>query len=167
MPVLIREEMTVDCAAIRDLTKAAFASVEHSSQTEAEIIEALRIAGALTLSLVAIEDGDVIGHIAFSPVLVDGTNVGWYGLGPVSVQVNRQKNGIGSELVREGLQRLAQTGAKGCVVLGEPDYYKRFGFEADTGLVLDGVPASYFMRLVLHGRPPKGRVTYHAGFDAR
>ncbi|MBN8950441.1 MULTISPECIES: N-acetyltransferase [unclassified Rhizobium] len=162
----IRLEEPKDAEAIRRITKAAFASIEHSSQTEAEIIDALRSAGALTISLVATEEADVIGHIAFSPVMIEGEHLGWYGLGPVSVAPDHQKKGIGALLIREGLSRLAKAGAKGCVVLGEPDYYKRFGFENDPGLVLEGVPAEYFMRLVLDGSAPSGRVDYHQGFNA-
>ncbi|GAC1041886.1 GNAT family N-acetyltransferase [Rhizobium sp. No.120] len=163
----IRPEQPGDAEAIRRTTKMAFASMEHSSQTEAQIVDALRSAEALTISLVAIEDGDVVGHIAFSPVTIDGKDVGWYGLGPLSVTPDCQRHGIGGALVREGLLRLANMDAKGCVVLGDPDYYKRFGFDNDPDLVLDGVPAEYFMRLVLKGATvPYGRVEYHEGFNA-
>lgn len=162
----IRPEHAKDMEAIRSLTKAAFAPVEYSSQTEAEIVDALRQAGVLTISLVAVTDGEVIGHIAFSPVTVDGKDIGWFGLGPVSVRPDRQGRGIGDRLVREGLSRLRQTGAKGCVVLGDPGYYKRFGFENDAALVLEGVPQEYFMRLVLDGEAPLGQVAYHDGFNA-
>lgn len=163
----IRPEQPGDAEAIRRTTKMAFASMEHSSQTEAQIVDALRSAEALTISLVAIEDGDVVGHIAFSPVTIDGKDFGWYGLGPLSVTPDRQRHGIGGALVREGLLRLANMDAKGCVVLGDPDYYKRFGFDNDPGLVLDGVPAAYFMRVVLKGATVRyGRVEYHEGFNA-
>ena len=163
----IRSEQPRDAEAIRRITKMAFASIEHSSQTEAQIVDAIRNAGALTISLVAIEDGEVFGHIAFSSVTIDGKDCGWYGLGPLSVTPSRQKHGIGGALVREGLSRLTKIDARGCVVLGDPDYYKRFGFDNDPGLVLNGVPAEYFMRLVLNGRAAlSGRVDYHEGFSA-
>ncbi len=163
----IRPEQPKDAEAIRHITKMAFAAVEHSSQTEAAIVDALRSAGVLTISLVSIEEGDVVGHIAFSPVMIDGKDIGWYGLGPLSVTPGRQNQGIGGALVREGLLRLAKLGAKGCVVLGDPGYYKRLGFDNDAGLVLDGVPAEYFMRLALNGpAAPSGRVDYHQGFNA-
>ncbi|MFS8049260.1 GNAT family N-acetyltransferase [Rhizobium sp. BR 314] len=163
----IRPEQPGDIEAIRHITKMAFAAVEHSSQTEAEIVDALRSAGVLAISLVAIEKRDVVGHIAFSPVTIDAKDLGWYGLGPLSVTPDRQKQGIGGALVREGLSRLAKMNAKGCVVLGDPGYYKRLGFDNDPGLVLDGVPAEYFMRLVLNGSVvPSGHVDYHAGFNA-
>lgn len=162
----IRPEEEKDIAAIRQLTKAAFAAVEHSSQTEAEIVDALREAGALTVSLVAVDNGEVVGHVAYSPVMIDSMDSGWYGLGPVSVRPDRQREGIGGRLVREGLAHLVKAGARGCVVLGDPDYYKRFGFENDADLYFEGVPAEYFMRLAFETPVPEGRVDYHEGFNA-
>lgn len=162
----IRCEEAADIEAIRRITRAAFALVEHSSQTEADIVDALRAAGVLTISLVAVEAGAVNGHIAFSPVMIDARDVGWFGLGPVSVHPDRQGRGIGDRLVREGLSRLRDAGAKGCVVLGDPGYYRRFGFENDATLVLEGVPQEYFMRLAFDGQTPCGRATYHESFDA-
>ena len=120
----------------------------------------------MTISLVALDQDDIIGHVAFSLITIDGEDKGWYGLGPVSVRPDRQKGGIGGKLIREGLARLARSGAKGCVVLGEPDYYRRFGFENHAALRLEGVPAEYFMAKAFDGPLPSGRVSYHAGFDA-
>lgn len=164
--MLIREEQPEDIAAIRLLTDEAFRGVPYSNQKEAAIIEALRLASALTLSLVAEEDGALPGHVAFSPVLIDGADCDWYGLGPVSVQPGRQGEGIGSALIREGLLRLKEAGARGCVLLGDPGYYQRFGFKADERLRLEGVPAQYFQCLVLEGEIPRGKVIYNAAFDA-
>ena len=155
-----------DTATICDITTAAFAPMAYSSQTEAEIVEALRGAGALTISLVAVDDGIVIGHVAFSPVTIDGRELRWYGLGPVSVRPDRQNAGIGGKLIRQGLSQLRAMGAMGCVVLGDPGYYKRFGFENDEALIFEGVPAEYFMRLKLDGPLPAGKVNYHEGFNA-
>ncbi len=162
----IRSEQANDIATIRAVTKAAFAPMAYSSQTEAEIIDALRDAGALTISLIALDQGEIVGHVAFSPVTIDGEDKGWFGLGPVSVRPDRQKSGTGGRLIREGLTRLAKTGARGCVVLGEPGYYKRFGFDNHAALRFEGVPAEYFMAQAFEGRVPSGRVSYHAGFDA-
>ena len=162
----IRPEQPRDVHPIRQLTVAAFRAAQHSSGTESAIVDALREAGALTLSLVAIEQGEVVGHVAFSPVLVDGEAQGWYGLAPVSVLPDRQKQGIGQSLIREGLRRLRDLGAKGCVVLGEPAYYQRFGFETDPGMHFAGAPAEYFMRIPFADSPPSGEVTYTAAFDA-
>lgn len=164
--MLIREEQPEDIAAIRLLTDEAFRGVPYSNQKEAAIMEALRSASALSLSLVADEDGALPGHVAFSPVLIDGADCDWYGLGPVSVQPGRQGEGIGSALIREGLLRLKEAGARGCVLLGDPGYYQRFGFKADERLRLEGVPAQYFQCLIIEGEIPRGKVTYNAAFDA-
>lgn len=161
----IRPENPADAGAIAALTTAAFATAPHASGTEAAIIAALRAAGALHLSLVA-DDGGIVGHVAFSPVHIDGREAGWFGLGPVSVAPERQGCGIGSALIREGLARLARAGASGCVLLGDPAYYRRFGFKADPGLILPDVPPEYFQRLVLAGPPARGVVAFHPGFHA-
>jgi putative acetyltransferase len=162
----ITPERPEDAAAIRALTEAAFKDMPHSNQTEARIIDALRAARALTLSLVAIEDGVIVGHAAFSPVQIAGAPGDWYGLGPVSVRPDRQRSGIGQALIREGLQRLKSRKAAGCVVLGDPAYYGRFGFEADPDLHYGDAPPVYFQRIILEGPPPKGEVRFHRGFDA-
>jgi putative acetyltransferase len=163
----IRPEEAADIESIRQVTQAAFATVPYSSQTESAIIDALRQANALTLSLVAVQNDHVVGHIAFSPVTINETNQGWYGLGPVSVHPDCQDKGIGGRLIREGLHRLIKLGTKGCVVLGEPGYYQRFGFEHDTALRYEEAPAEYFMRIVFDGPAPTGRVTYHVSFSAQ
>ena len=160
----IRDEGPGDHPAIRRITLAAFKDAPFSDQREAEIVDALRSAGALAVSLVAIEDGDIIGHIAFSPVAVGSGESGWYGLGPVSVRPDQQERGIGQALVRAGLDRLAVLEAAGCIVLGAPAYYGRFGFESDPALCFEGEPSPYLQRLVLNGARPRGEVRYHAGF---
>lgn len=165
-PLEIRDERPEDAADIRQVTYAAFQAAEQGGQAEADIITALRAAGALSVSLVAVVDGRIVGHVAFSPVTIDGAPRGWYGLGPVSVVPDMQKRGIGGALIRTGLERLRQVSARGCVVLGEPGYYGRFGFGTDPSLVLEGVPAGYFMRLTLEGETPSGVVEYHSAFAA-
>lgn len=161
---ILREERAADAEAISRLTEAAFAGAEHSSGTEAAIIVKLRAAGQLTLSLVAEEAGVLLGHVAFSPVLIAGKDHGWFGLGPVSVAPDAQRRGIGKSLIREGLARIKTQGAKGCVVLGDPAYYARFGFAPKAGLTFEGVPPEYFMALDLSGERPQGPVTYHPAF---
>lgn len=162
----IREERPEDIDPIGQVTTEAFKLNEHSRGTEAAIITALRNADALTLSLVAMADGAVVGHIAFSPVEINGEHVRWYGLGPVSVRPDLQRQGIGSALIREGLARLGRRGAHGCVLVGDPAYYCRFGFTADPNLTYGGVPPEYFMRRMLVGESPKGEVSFHDGFGA-
>ncbi|WP_342713201.1 N-acetyltransferase [Bradyrhizobium sp. B124] len=162
----IRHERGEDAAAISRITTAAFATAPHSSGTEARIVEALRQAGALTVSLVATsDDGRIVGHVAFSSVQIDGVAGRWYGLGPISVAPEMQRQGIGGALLRAGLARLAALNADGCVLLGDPAYYSRFGFVSDPALTYGGKPSPYFQRLVLKGEPPKGDVRYDAAFD--
>ncbi|MDE2183731.1 MAG: N-acetyltransferase [Alphaproteobacteria bacterium] len=162
----IRDQQAGDRTAIRDVVQAAFATAEHRSGTEGAIVDALRAAAMLTVSLVVDEDGELLGHIAFSPVRIDGRDGGWYGLGPLSVRPDRHKQGIGAALVAEGIARLRALGAQGCVVLGDPGYYGRFGFVQDAGLRLAGVPPQHFLRLMIAGEPARGMVAYHAAFDA-
>lgn len=160
---MIRAERAGDEAAIRDLTARAFADAAHSDGTEADVVDRLRVAGALTLSLVAEQDGAIIGHAAFSPVTIDDAP-GWYGLGPISVDPRRQSAGIGGALITEGFARLRTMGAPGCVVLGDPAYYARFGFAHDPVLTYPGPPPQYFQRIVFDGPAPAGIVTYHQAF---
>lgn len=166
MSVDIRDERAEDAQAIGRVTDAAFKLNSHASGTEAAIIVALREAGALAVSLVATRDAEVVGHVAISPVTIDGHDLGWFGLGPVSVKPELHGQGIGAALIREGLSRLRQAGAAGCVLLGDPGYYRRFGFETDPGLCYDGAPAEYFMSLSLRGSKPSGTVAFHDGFAA-
>ncbi|MDN3922679.1 GNAT family N-acetyltransferase [Roseateles violae] len=164
----IRAEAPADAAPIAALTRAAFAGQPYSSQTEAFIVDALRRAGALSLSLVAEDkDGGIVGHIAFSPVTISDGTPHWYGLGPLSVAPALQRRGIGQALVRRGLARLRTLGAAGCVLLGDPAYYGRFGFRQEPGLRLPGVPGEYFQALLTDGPLPGGTVAYHPGFQAR
>lgn len=162
---VVRPETPADAAAIRQVTEAAFASAPHSSGTEAAIVDALRAAGALALSYVADEADALVGHAAFSPVTTSDGATGWFGLGPVSVRPNRQGAGVGQALIRAGLAALRDQGAAGCVVLGDPRYYGRFGFTSDPALRYGDVPSGYFQRIVFRGSPPAGEVTYHASFD--
>ncbi len=127
--MIIRKEKRSDNEAITQVTISAFRTLPISNHTEQFIIKALRSAGALTLSLVAEINGDIIGHIAFSPVTISDGTKDWYGLGPVSVLPEYQKQGIGKSLVNEGLSSLKQLGGQGCALVGDPNYYKRFGFK--------------------------------------
>ena len=164
--ILIRDETSQDETAICELTAAAFATLEISDHTEQYVIEALRAAKALTLSLVAELDGQVVGHIAFSPITISDGAGDWYGLGPVSVLPEYQRMGIGKALIREGLSRLKNLGAKGCCLVGHPEYYPKFGFENVAGLVHEGVPPEAFFTLSFDGSFPQGTVTFHKGFEA-
>jgi putative acetyltransferase len=107
-----------------------------------------------------------VGHIAFSPVTVSDGSRNWYGLGPVSVLPEHQRRGIGKTLIEEGLARLKKLGAKGCCLVGHPQYYRKFGFQNVPGLVLEGVPQEVFFALSFDGRFPRGEVTFNAAFTA-
>lgn len=161
----IRSEIPSDDAAISSVIIAAFLEAEHTGGNEAKIVEALRQARSLTVSLVATEDDRIVGHVAFSPVTLDGRSEGWFGLGPVAVVPDRQREGIGSALIEAGLGQLRARGSTGCVVLGDPGYYRRFGFRADPSLQLAGVPASYFLRLLFNEESCGGLVKYHPVFE--
>ncbi len=162
----MRKETAADIETITEVTIAAFKTLEISNHTEQFIIEALRAARALTLSLIAELDGHVIGHIAFSPVTISDGTGNWYGLGPVSVLPEYQRKGIGKALIQEGLSRLRDLNAKGCCLVGHPDYYKRFGFRNLPGLVHEGVPPEVFFALSFDGHNPQGTVAFHDGFKA-
>jgi putative acetyltransferase len=170
MNIQIRRETPDDLPAIEAVTIAAFANAPHTSHTEQFIVRALRANNELTLSLVAEDQGQVIGHAALSPVTItDGhgrKTAGWYGLGPISVLPARQGQGIGSRLMEQALAELRAQHAAGCVLLGEPAYYARFGFRAHAGLQLPGVPPAYFMALALHGPVPEGIARYSDAFNA-
>ena len=163
--VTLRPETPADIDAVRAVIAAAFAEMPYSDQTEHLVIDRLRAAGGLSLALVALLDGEIVGHIAFSPVNIDGRDRGWYGLAPVTVHPDHQHRGIGGALIREGLQRLRERGAAGCVLLGEPEYYGRFGFRADPALVLEGVPSENFQALPFGDATPRGEVRYHRAFE--
>jgi len=165
--MIIRQEQKHDYDAIKQVTADAFALLEHSNQTEPAMIAALRDARALTISLVATDGDEIIGHVAFSPVTIDGEDHRWFGLGPVSVRPDLQGRGVGGALIRQGLNELRAQGAAGCVLLGDPGYYRRFGFENAPDLRYLGGPPEYFMRLTFEGSDPVGQVEYHAAFGAQ
>jgi putative acetyltransferase len=164
--MIIRKETASDIEAITQVTIAAFRTLQISNQTEQFIIKALRAAGALTLSLVAEIDGRVVGHIAFSPVTISDGTKDWYGLGPVSVLPEYQKQGIGKSLINEGLSSLKELNGQGCALVGDPNYYKQFGFRNLPELVHEGIPQEVFLALPFNEKVPKGTVVFHEGFSA-
>ena len=166
MNPVIRRESPSDVAAIQAVTVAAFLNAPHTDHTEHLIIEALRKDGALTISLVAELAGEVVGHVAVSPVSISDGSLGWYGLGPISVGPALQGRGIGSLLVQAALRLLREQGASGCVLLGDPAYYSRFGFKPQPGLTAPDLPPEYFQALPFGPSSPHGVVTYHEAFSA-
>ncbi|WP_018265334.1 GNAT family N-acetyltransferase [Methylosinus sp. LW4] len=161
--MLIRDESAADRVAVREVHSAAFRDHPFSKGREGELVDALREAGALTISLIA-EAGFIVGHVAISPVTIDGTTVGWFGLGPVAVLSEHRRQGVGATLIDAGLARLRAAGAAGCVVFGEPKYYGRFGFRSHAGLRFVGGPPELFMALPFAAPIPSGAVDYHPSF---
>jgi putative acetyltransferase len=164
----IRPERPDDRAAVRLVNQLAFGGNE-----EADIVEGLHRAQAAVVSLVAEMGTDILGHILFSPVVVEQSNgMRLVGLAPMAVAPDHQRKGIGSRLVREGLAGCRAAGVHGVVVLGHAGYYPRFGFvpAARLGLRCEyDVPADVFMALELtHDtlRGVSGLVRYHAAFAA-
>jgi len=164
--MIIRKEIQSDVEAISGITKAAFENHPYSKNTEQFIINALRNANALTVSLVAEIDGILAGHIAFSPVTFTDRSQDWYGLGPVSVAPEYQRQGIGTRLVNEGIGLLKGLGAKGVCLVGDPNFYERFGFRSPNGLKQEGVPQENFLALSFCNRIPTGVVHFHQAFSA-
>ena len=164
--MIIRNETASDFDAIAEVTIAAFRTLAISNQTEQFIINSLRAADALTISLVADIDSRVVGHVAFSPVTISDGSIGWYGLGPVSVLPEYQKQGIGKSLINKGLSMLKESDSQGCTLVGEPNYYKRFGFRNIPDLVYEGIPQEVFLALPFTENVPQGIVVFHEGFLA-
>ncbi|MEH6421929.1 GNAT family N-acetyltransferase [Pseudomonas sp. CGJS7] len=161
----ITEEQTAHRAQIHAITRAAF-----GGDGEADLVDRLREDGLVRLSLVAIEDAQVVGHVLFTAlaVQVDGREVDALCLAPISVRPDYQGSGVGSMLIREALARLADDGYEAVVVLGHPEYYPRFGFSAALASKL-AAPFSgeAFMALELvEGalRGEAGRVRYPDAF---
>ena len=163
----IRNERNMDQTAIAAVQLAAFTGhPQHApgvEPTEHRIVERLRADGALALSLVAEDDGVVIGHIALSPA-DGGGPTGWYLLGPVGVLPERQRTGIGSALVREALERMRGMGAAGVVLVGDPAYYVHFGFGPALPLTYPGVLDRYVMALPFAKPIPVGEIKAHPAF---
>ncbi|TXY15138.1 N-acetyltransferase [Vibrio mimicus] len=154
--MLIRTEAPADILAVDELLKTVFAT-----EAEANLVMALRENGRRTLSLVACDDeGEIIGHVMFSPVTVDGEDLNWQGLAPLAVKEEYRRQGIGAELVKEGLSSLGELGYPACVVLGDPVYYSRFGFEDAAQYQLHcawEVPQGAFRVVALWERELDGR----------
>ncbi|CAJ9511290.1 GNAT family N-acetyltransferase [Burkholderia pseudomallei] len=163
-----RGERAGDAAALARVIVAAFADEPQGGQFERRIVDALRADGRLSVSLGAVRDGRLVGHVAFSPVAIGAGGEGWHGLAPLAVWPGCQRQGIGAALVRAGLDALRRAGARGCVVLGEPAYYARFGFGPAGDIVFPQAPPDALMALPFgeHAPCPAGALRYHASFYA-
>ncbi len=160
----IRSEQPEDYQLIHQLTADAFAPKAFSDGTEPTIIRKLRAAGNLTLSLVAIENGTVVGHVAFSPVSIGESDVAWYGLGPVSVRPDLQRQGIGTALINEGMRKLETMGACGCALIGDPKYYSRFGFVSDGSIHYQDLPDAHVQWKSFGAQRPQGSLVFSPEF---
>ncbi len=167
LSINIRPERADDFQGIHETTIAAFLNIVHTDHNEQLIVKSLRDSGALTISLVAEDLAQIIGHVALSPVTISDGSTNWYGLGPISVIPREQGKGIGSTLMSAAIAELKNLNANGCVLLGDPKYYHRFGFKPIEGMVLPGVPPEYFQALLLKGVHPNGTVTYHGSFSTQ
>jgi putative acetyltransferase len=163
----VRRERPEDIAAIRQVNEQAFGRPD-----EADLVDALRARGKAVLSLVAVEDNRIVGHIFFSPVTIESGERPFpaVGLGPMAILPERQRRGIGSRLVKAGLAECRIAGYAGVVVLGHPTYYPRFGFVPASRYGLESeyeVPDEAFMVLAWHAGVLKawgGLVRYQPEF---
>lgn len=163
--MIIRQELSGDLPTIRRVITDAFATMPYSHHTEVALLDGLRSANALTISLVAIEN-EIVGHIAFSPVSIQGTSGDWYGVGPLAVRPDRQRHGIGQALMKKGLEQIKRLKAIGCVLVGDPAFYNRFGFKNFTSLHLSGVPDDVLLALSFEKVIPTGEVQFHPAFQS-
>ena len=160
----IRDEREEDRPVIRDLTRRAFAPMPFATDDDQHLTDALRARGGLTFSLVAELGGRIVGHAAFSPAFASDGSASWYALGPISVEPELQRSGIGKSMIAEGVARLRRLNAAGCILVGDPAYYPRFGFRPFPLLAPEREPAEYFMILPLGIAAPKARMAFHPAF---
>ena len=158
--VIIRPESRDHEKGVRRVEEQAF-----KRAAEANLVEQITQRGGVTISLVAVEDGEVVGHVLFTPVTIGNGEqpLEALGLGPVAVMPSHQRQGIGSRLIQAGLEEARQAGHPAVVVLGAQDYYTRFGFEParryDIHFEDDSIPEEHFMVIELR----RGALEGHNG----
>ena len=156
----IRPETAADVPAVQALTEAAFAPMSFSDGKEVEALAGLRCDGDLQLSLVAEEGGEIIGHVAFSPVSLDGAVCNWIALGPIAVKRARQRQGVGSALVAAGAAAFKAQKALGLVLIGNPKVYRSMGFVSDGAMHYRDVPADIVQFLPFSDERPSGLLAF-------
>lgn len=163
MGIKIRHEETKDIEQVQEIVRAAF-----PTDAESKLVDALRANGKAIISLIAVDHDQVLGHILFSPVsTAPPSEAKGIGLAPVAVRPSLQSKGIGSALIGEGLRRSRERGYDYCVVLGDPRYYSRFGFEKASNFDLQneyGVDDEFMVINFSAHRVPRGLVRYASEF---
>ncbi len=160
--MLIRNETIADIPAISRLVTEALLMFAQATGTEANIVEGLRADDALAISLVAEEEGEVIGYLAASMARI-GSQQDWGLIGPLVVLPSRHRQGFGTALMAEALRRLRAT-SRGAALVGDPAYYGRFGFRAFPGLGVAGCPPEVVQALPFDGIEPRGELIHHPAF---
>jgi putative acetyltransferase len=157
-PVIVRPEATADQEAVHEVHRLAFAS-----DVEPQLVDALRKAGEAVISLVAECEGDIVGHVLFSRLAAPMPALA---LAPVAVVPDRQRQGVGSLLIREGLRQAQQGGWVAVFVVGEPTYYARFGFDANQarGYACPYAGEYFMVRFIAEPQPLTGDIVYPAAF---
>lgn len=166
MSIILRNERAGDESAIFELTRQAFLTAEHTCHSEQFIVGALRRYGHLALSRLAVDNETAVGHVAFSPLQLPNGEAGWYGVGPLSVLPGYQRRGIGTRLMQSGMASIGAAGARGCVLVGDPDFYSRLGFTSSPDLTLSGVPPQYLLAYAFDGVLPTGEIAFSPAFGA-
>lgn len=165
MDIHIRSERPEDYQAIHDVTQRAFAPMPHADGDEHQIIGRLRDAGVLAVSLVAEQAARVIGQVTLTPAApVDGAP-GWYALGPIAVEPDFKHQGIGSALISSAIDWMKEQDAAGCILVGNPAYYRRFGFRPFPQFAPAGQPAQFFQVLPLRAAEPSCTISFHPLFS--
>ncbi|GGB31173.1 N-acetyltransferase [Oceanisphaera marina] len=160
--LICRTERPGDGDEIDEVVYTAF-----GREDEADLVWDLREQGAISLSQVAEYEGAIIGHLAMSPVLINGEDIGWLGLAPVSVWPDCQRQGVATAMIHAALDSANELDWAGVVVLGDPAFYRRFGFKPAQELDLKCTypnAGEHFMALALKQPAPTGLVTYHPAF---
>ncbi|MCR9261786.1 MAG: N-acetyltransferase [Pseudomonadaceae bacterium] len=160
----LRTENPADFADIHTLTKLAFSDMPYADGDEQDVIERLRTSGNLALSLVAVINSEIVGHIAFSNASLSDDKTSWFALGPVSVLPDYQRIGVGSMLINAGLEDIRSRGASGCILTGNPEYYQRFGFKFAPDNVPENESELYFMVKTFTAAVPHGIFRFDNAF---
>ncbi|MEK9820744.1 MAG: N-acetyltransferase [Gammaproteobacteria bacterium] len=162
--IVLLDERAGDRESIHEVTRLAFAGRPYAGGDEQDVVDRLRAAGALALSLVALQGIRLVGQVTFSPAEQADSSAGWFALGPVSVLPEWQGQGVGASLIEAGLARLIEMQASGCILTGDPNYYGRFGFKVRPELCPDNEPGEFFQLKCLAASEPTGTFSFHPAF---